>query len=153
MSSCQKSFLAYCVPIYRMHIPWPYSCFYNLYISSFMCCVVCTVRMIVISNIHDDTRHSDGPKIKGHSCWRAFPPKFPCFRAVCSSSRFSWLFVINMYLVSGISGQNYYVCCPVDPGSIQGSHWPISLTRKYIPGIEYARTAYQKIKKNRYKME
>ena len=44
-----------------------------------------------------------------------------------------------------ISAQNDYVSCPVDPGSIQGSHWPISLTRKCIPGIEYARTAYHAI--------
>ena len=35
------------------------------------------------------------------------------------------------YLYS-ISAQNDYVCCPVDHGSIQGSHWPISLTREYI---------------------
>ena len=31
-----------------------------------------------------------------------------------------------------ISAQDDYVNCGVDPGSIQGSHWPISLTRKYI---------------------
>ena len=29
-----------------------------------------------------------------------------------------------------LSAHNDYVNCPVEPGSIQGSHWPISLTRK-----------------------
>ena len=46
-----------------------------------------------------------------------------------------------------ISAQNdYYVTCtcPVDPGSIQGGHWPISLTREYIR-LEYAPTAYHTI--------
>ena len=44
-----------------------------------------------------------------------------------------------------ISAQNYHVNCPVDPGSIQGSHWPISLTREHLLGTEYARTAYHTI--------
>ena len=44
---------------------------------------------------------------------------------------------IAMYVVIPILLVTWYqvpiMNCPVDPGSIQGSHWPISLTRNYIP--------------------
>ena len=40
--------------------------------------------------------------------------------------------LIIRVIYCSISAQNDYVNCPVDPGSIQGSHWPVSLTTKYM---------------------
>ena len=34
--------------------------------------------------------------------------------------------------INRITAQSDYVNCPVDPGSIQGGHCPMGLTRKYM---------------------
>ena len=63
---------------------------------------------------------------------------------ICKMKRFQHFATSYHSPLSGLSSirrQNDDLSCPVDPDSIQGSPWPISLTRNYVR-IEYARSAY-----------
>ena len=75
------------------------------------------------------------PEKNTHSSYSHPIQKFNSLINICKMKIFQHVAKSYNPPLSGlynISAQHDYVYCPVDPGSIQGSHWPISLTRKYI---------------------